>query len=266
MLPLYTIHMAEQASSSIIFSLKHVSKSFHGKTVLDTLSLDIPAGETVVLLGPSGCGKSTILRLLLGLTAPTTGDVLFNGRVLAGDDIRMMRRKMGYVIQKGGLFPHMTAAQNISLMARSLHWPADKIADRLTVLADLTAFPKDALTRFPAQLSGGQQQRVALMRALMLDPDVLLMDEPLGALDSIVRHQLQRDLKQIFDRLHKTVVMVTHDIAEAGYFSDRIYLLRDGGVAQAGSLADLVHHPANDFVAEYIAAQRGILDVLEDQA
>ncbi|MBI1216048.1 MAG: ATP-binding cassette domain-containing protein [Alphaproteobacteria bacterium] len=247
-----------------IFSLLNVSKRFGDKTVLKDFTLDILKDRTTVLLGPSGCGKSTILRLCLGLTAPTQGRVLFEGAPIAPGKGDAIRRKMGYVIQDGGLFPHMTARENVCIMARYLKWPREKMAARLDELREMTNFPQDGLSSYPAQLSGGQQQRVALMRALMLDPDVLLMDEPLGALDSIIRHRLQNDLKDIFSRLRKTVVMVTHDIGEAGFFGDKVVLMRGGAIEQAGRFADLVHKPANGFVREYIAAQRGVADVLEN--
>jgi osmoprotectant transport system ATP-binding protein len=163
---------------------------------------------------------------------------------------------MGYVVQDGGLFPHQTAAGNASLVARYLGWSRVRVAARMAELAGLVRLPADFLTRYPAQLSGGQRQRVGLMRALMLDPAVLLLDEPLGALDPLVRAELQADLRDVFRALGKTVVLVTHDLAEAAYFADDIVLLRDGRVVQRGRPAELVRAPAEPFVTQFIQAQR----------
>lgn len=168
-----------------------------------------------------------------------------------------MRLRTGYVIQDGGLFPHLTARGNVTLLARHLGWPAARIAARVTELADLSRFPADGLDRFPRQLSGGQRQRVGLMRALMLDPDALLLDEPLGALDPLVRADLQTDLRDIFRGLGKTVVLVTHDLGEAAHFADRVVLLKDGQLVQEGTPADLWHRPAEPFVTRFVQAQRG---------
>ncbi|MFQ5411839.1 MAG: ATP-binding cassette domain-containing protein, partial [Phycisphaerae bacterium] len=188
-----------------------VTKSFAGVRVLGPLDLHIPLGETTVLIGPSGCGKSTILRLIVGLIAPDGGDVRFEGATVMPDTVMMLRRRMGYVIQEGGLFPHLTARGNVVLMARQLGWDDRRTAERVAELAQLTQFPADGLDRYPVELSGGQQQRVGLMRALMLAPDVLLFDEPLGALDPMIRADLQEDLKRIFQTVKKTVVLVTHE-------------------------------------------------------
>ena len=173
---------------------------------------------------------------------------------------------MGYVIQEGGLFPHLTAQENVSLVARHIGWNRDRIRNRIGELCELTKFPVDALDRFPAQISGGQKQRVSLMRALMLDPDILLLDEPLGALDPLIRFELQTDLKEVFQILGKTVVMVTHDIGEAGFFEDTIILLRDGRIMQQGTLSDLVKKPADPFVTLFIKAQRSPLESIEDKS
>jgi osmoprotectant transport system ATP-binding protein len=167
---------------------------------------------------------------------------------------------MGYVIQDGGLFAHLTAFGNVAVMGRYFRMSNDAVSQCVRQLADLTRLPIDLLDRYPVELSGGQRQRVSLMRALMLDPSVLLLDEPLGALDPMVRHDLQTDLKAIFRELKKTVVLVTHDMAEAGFFGDPIVLLRGGRIVQQGTLADLVHHPADDFVVKFINAQRSPLE------
>ncbi|HCK11696.1 MAG TPA: ABC transporter ATP-binding protein, partial [Candidatus Latescibacteria bacterium] len=167
------------------------------------------------------------------------------------------------VIQEGGLFPHLTARQNVCLMASYLGEDAGKTDQRINELCRLTHFPVDGLDRYPAELSGGQRQRISLMRALMLDPDVLLLDEPLGALDPMIRAELQEDLRDIFDSLNKTVVIVTHDIGEAGYFGQEIVLMREGRIVQKGSLEDLVKRPADSFVTQFVNAQRSPLESVE---
>jgi len=241
-----------------MFDLRGVRKSFAGREALAPLDLTIAANRTTVLLGPSGCGKSTLLRLLLGLLAPDGGSITFAALPVTSATAIELRRRMGYVVQDGGLFPHLTAAGNAALLARWLGKSPAWIQSRIADLADLTHFPRDGLARYPAQLSGGQRQRVGLVRALMLDPAVLLLDEPLGALDPLVRADLQDDLRQIFRDLRKTVVLVTHDLAEAAHFADEVILLRDGHVVQKGSFADLMNHPADDFVVRFIQAQRVI--------
>jgi len=234
----------------------NVCKRFGATEALKAVDLDIPAGRTTVLIGPSGCGKSTLLRLVVGLVQADSGRIVFAGEELPRTGIERVRRRTGYVIQEGGLFPHQSAAENITLMARYLRWDAARIGRRLSDLAALVQLPEDTLSRYPVELSGGQRQRVSLMRALMLDPDLLLLDEPLGALDPMIRFDLQKDLKRIFGRLAKTVVLVTHDLAEAGFFGDRIVLLRDGRIVQQGSAHELLNAPADAFVEEFINAQR----------
>lgn len=239
-----------------MFRLENVSKSFGDERVLDRVSLSIEAGATTALLGPSGSGKSTILKLLLGLEVPDGGTVSFAGETVAPETAGPLRRRIGYVVQGGGLFPHLTAEANIALMARHGGWPEADIAERVAALAEITHLPEDCLPKYPAQLSGGQAQRVALMRALVADPDVLLLDEPLGALDTIVRHHLQDELKALFGQLDKTVVLVTHDIAEAAFFADHIVLLGAGRVHQQGSPEDIFAAPANTFVFDFLNARR----------
>ncbi len=246
-----------------MFEFSGVRIAFDGTPVLDQLDLRIAPGRTTVLIGPSGCGKSTILRLMIGLLRADSGSVRFESHAVTPDRVRALRQRMGYVIQDGGLFPHLRADQNAALMARHLGWSETRIAQRLRELAALAHLPAEALERFPAQLSGGQRQRVSLMRALMLDPDVLLLDEPLGALDPMIRADLQADLREIFRRLGKTVVTVTHDMGEAAYLGDVIVLLRGGSIVQAGSVSDLLERPADPFVTRFINAQRSPLDALE---
>ena len=239
-----------------ILQLASVSKRFGGTVALHETSLDVETARTTVLLGPSGCGKTTALRLMLGLIRPDAGQVLFKQVPLGQEALRQARTQMGYVVQDGGLFPHLTALDNVRLMARHLRWPAGRIRERVAALGELVRLSDSALARHPAELSGGQKQRVALMRALMLDPAPLFLDEPLGALDPLVRADLQDELAAIFQRLGKSVVLVTHDLAEAALFGHVLVLLEDGRVVQRGSLDDLVTRPASPFVTRFIRAQR----------
>jgi osmoprotectant transport system ATP-binding protein len=237
--------------------LDDVSKSFGALTALHPTTLRFARGTTA-LIGPSGCGKSTVLRMAIGLVHPDSGTVTVRGRRLTDATMRTLRRSMGYVVQEGGLFPHLTAVDNVTLMARQLGWTRERLEQRVSELVTLARLPVDALTRFPAQLSGGQRQRVSLMRALMLDPDVLLLDEPLGAIDPLMRAELQSDLAEAFAKLGKTVVLVTHDLAEAAFFGQRLVLMRAGAVVQEGALADLLERPADPFVTRFIAAHRAL--------
>jgi osmoprotectant transport system ATP-binding protein len=246
--------------------IEKVEKRFGATVALDSFSLTIAAGETAVLLGPSGSGKSTVIRIINGLLAPDSGAVWVDGQQLTPGTRLQLRRRMGYVIQDGGLFPHLTARQNATLMAGYLRWARHRIDSEVRRLAELTGLSQDALDRYPLQLSGGQNQRVGLMRALMLDPDILLLDEPLAALDPLIRVQLQRDLKDIFRRLGKTVVLVTHDIAEAAFFGGRIVLMKMGAIVQQGSFRELIDRPADPFVTQFIQAQRAPLDIGNPEA
>ena len=197
---------------------------------------------------------------MIGLIEPDEGSVRFEGEEFRAENALALRQRMGYVIQDGGLFPHLTARDNIALMARFLGWDERRVGARLEELVALTHFPQDGLTRYPVQLSGGQKQRVSLMRALMLDPDLLLLDEPLGALDPMVRAELQTELRRIFRALGKGVVLVTHDIGEAGYFGDEIALMREGQIVQQGTLEDLVERPVDPFATAFVNAQRSPLE------
>lgn len=242
-----------------MIELQQAARTYGGLVALHATELEIPKGQTTVLIGPSGCGKSTLLRLILGLIAPSQGQVLFKGIPINAENAETLRRRMGYVIQDGGLFPHLTAEGNVTLMARYLGEMDPE--PRLKELCYLVHLPRESLSRYPVELSGGQRQRVGLMRALMLEPEVLLLDEPLGALDPMVRAALQTDLKEVFQRLKKTVIMVTHDMAEAAHLGDRIVLLRDGRIVQVGNLDDLLYRPADPFVTEFITAQRSLMAI-----
>jgi osmoprotectant transport system ATP-binding protein len=241
---------------SALVELVDVSKRYADAPALHPTNLAIERGKTTVLIGPSGCGKSTLLRLIIGLITPDSGTIAFDGSQVTPANIETLRRGIGYVIQEGGLFPHLTARANILLMARYLGRSPEEMRARLRELSELTRFSDTLLSRYPIELSGGQRQRVSLMRALMLSPELLLLDEPLGALDPLVRASLQKDLKEIFTGLRQTTLFVTHDLAEAAYFGDEIVLMHEGHIVQQGSLADLREKPANDFVREFINSQR----------
>jgi len=243
---------------SALVQLIEVSKRYHEDIALRLTSLSVARGKTTVLIGPSGCGKSTLLRLIIRLIEPDSGSIEFDGQPVTAENIDVLRRRIGYVIQEGGLFPHLTARANVLLMACHIGKSYQETQNRLLELSDLTRFSGNLLTRYPLELSGGQRQRVSLMRALMLSPELLLLDEPLGALDPLVRAALQKDLKEIFTRLGQTVLFVTHDLAEAIYFADQIVLMNEGRIVQIGTITDLRERPADPFVSEFINAQRGI--------
>src|SRR5437764_1303354 len=241
-----------------LVELHGVSKSYGSAIALHATALSFERGKTTVLIGPSGCGKSTLLRLIIRLLDPDQGIIHFDGAAVTPSNISDLRRRIGYVIQDGGLFPHLTARKNVLLMATHLKWPAEKMKSRLSELCTLTRFPESALGRYPLELSGGQRQRISLMRALMLSPELLLLDEPLGALDPLVRAALQKDLKEIFARLNQTAILVTHDLAEAAYLGDDIVLMNEGRVVQRGTLDELRTKPASAFVTDFINAQRSL--------
>jgi osmoprotectant transport system ATP-binding protein len=222
------------------------------------ICLRLQAGVTTALIGPSGCGKSTLLKLIVGLAWPQRGHITINDDIVSPHNVERIRHRVGYVIQSGGLFPHLTSRENVTLAARYLGRDQAWIDTRVSELGGLVQLTDGVLTRYPGDLSGGQRQRVSLMRALMLDPDLLLLDEPLGALDPMVRHELQDELHALFARLKKSVVLVTHDLAEAAFFSDTIVLMREGRIVQQGSYSDLLHAPADEFVRAFLNAQRAL--------
>ncbi|RLA15208.1 MAG: ABC transporter ATP-binding protein [Gammaproteobacteria bacterium] len=209
-------------------------------------------------MGSSGSGKSTLLRLILGLLTPDAGEIVVGGEPLTADRLIDIRRRTGYLIQSGGLFPHLTARDNVTLMARRSGWNPRQIDQRLAELAELTRLKMDLLKRMPSALSGGQRQRVALMRALMLDPDLLLLDEPFSALDPLIRHELQDELKALIGELNKTVVLVSHDVAEAAWLADHLVLLSEGEIIQQGAFSVFRDQPATPVVEQFLAASRGL--------
>jgi osmoprotectant transport system ATP-binding protein len=242
-------------------SLDRVTKAFGARTVIKETTLRLEPNERLALIGPSGCGKSTLLRMVLGLVLPDAGTATVGGVVVTARTAQAVRRSVGYVIQDGGLFPHLTAEENVTLVARLAKAPIDLRA-RVSELAELARLPASLLGRYPRALSGGERQRVGLMRALMLDPQVLLLDEPLGALDPIVRARLQEDLVAAFAKLGKSVLVVTHDMAEAAYLAGSIAVMREGAIVQRGTMRELVDAPAHPFVAEFVGAQRTLAEAL----
>ncbi len=242
-----------------MLELRGVSKRYGDVEALARSDVSTETGRTTVLIGSSGSGKSTLLRIMIGLIAPDSGEVRVDGERLTEANVLELRHRMGYVIQDGGLFPHLDARGNAALLARHLGWTEERIEERLAELLELTHLSADVLDRFPTQLSGGQRQRVSLMRALMLDPGVLLLDEPLAALDPMIRADLQQELREIFRALGKTVVLVTHDIGEAAFFGDVVILLREGRIVQRGPMRELLDRPAEEFVTRFINAQRSPL-------
>jgi osmoprotectant transport system ATP-binding protein len=238
-----------------MITVRQVSKRYGPTVALDDVSLEVAPGTTHVLLGSSGSGKSTVLRVVLGLVAADSGTALIDGVVVTPAERAHLLGRVGYVVQEGGLYPHLSVRGNVSLPADALGWPRERTAERVRALADLTGFDEAMLRRYPAELSGGQRQRVGLMRALVLDPPILLLDEPLGALDPIVRADLQAELRRLFDTLGKTVLLVTHDVREAVLLGSTITLLRAGRVVQQGTFAELARKPAEPFVTEFLSAQ-----------
>ncbi len=236
---------------------RDLCRAFAGRVALAPLTTTFERARVTVLLGPSGCGKSTLLRLLIGLVAPDAGTVEIDGVPLAPDTVGPLRHRTGYVIQDGGLFPHLTARDNITLLARHLRWDPARIRDRLQVVAGLARIDPRLLDQYPSTLSGGERQRVGIARALLPDPPLLLCDEPLSALDPITRSDLQQELRDLFETLGKTVLWVTHDLHEAATLAHDILLMRDGQVVQRGGIGDLLDRPADAFVTRFVRAQQG---------
>jgi len=243
-----------------MITMKNVTKRFEGTgaAAVDNLDLEIPDGLIVALVGPSGCGKTTTLRMINRLTEPTSGTIFVGGTDAHSTDAVQLRRRIGYVIQQVGLFPHMTIAQNIASVPRLLEWDEQRIDARNRELMQLVGLDQAMLERYPRQLSGGQRQRVGVARALAADPPVLLMDEPFGAIDPIARTRLQNEFKQILKRVKKTVVMVTHDIDEAVRLGDRIAIMRDGKIVQYDTPDAILSRPADAFVENFVGADRAL--------
>jgi osmoprotectant transport system ATP-binding protein len=240
-----------------VIRVAHLTKRFGAQVVVDDLSFEVAAGETLVLLGPSGCGKTTLLKTLNRLIEPDGGTIEINGRDVQQQKPEELRRGIGYAIQQVGLLPHYTVAQNVGVVPGLLGRPPAETAARTTELLERLHLPAARFAAMlPAQLSGGQQQRVGLARALAADPPVILLDEPFGALDPITRAAVRRDFRELEELRRKTVVLVTHDVQEAFELADRIMLLNNGKIQQLGPPRELLLHPANDFVRSFFAAER----------
>ena len=244
-----------------MIALRSVSKRFSntGQAAVNDLSMDIYAGETVVLVGPSGCGKTTTMKMINRLVEPTSGSIVVDGTEIREQDPVQLRRGIGYVIQNIGLMPHRTIASNIATVPKLLGWDDQRISKRTDELIEMLDLDRALLARYPSELSGGQRQRVGVARALASDPPVMLMDEPFGAVDPIVRARLQDQFIEIQKQLKKTIVFVTHDIDEAIKLADRIAILNTGGVIeQFAPPEEILRQPANDFVERFVGAERGL--------
>lgn len=244
-----------------MLALQNIHKRFADKTVLDDVSLTVAKGATHALIGSSGSGKTTLLRITLGLIPFDQGYVKINDQALSSFSRSQWADQIGYVPQEGGLFPHLSGLDNVVLIAKLRGWPAKRITARLQEMTALVDLDTAILARFPHELSGGQRGRVAIMRAGFIDPPVLLLDEPMGALDPLVRRDLQHELKAIFRRLNKTVVIVTHDLSEAVFLAGRITLLHQGRVIQTGSYEELLTQPADPFVSLFISAHPSLPEI-----
>jgi osmoprotectant transport system ATP-binding protein len=241
-----------------LIKFEKVSKAYvSGTYAVRSLDLEIEQGELIVLVGPSGCGKTTTLKMINRLIEPNSGQIFIKGRDIQEINPAILRRQIGYVIQQVGLFPHMTIAQNVGLVMKLLGKSPREREERVNELLDMVGFdPEIYRNRYPRELSGGQQQRIGVLRALAADPEIILMDEPFGALDPITREQLQDELKRLQNNLRKTIVFVTHDMDEALKLADRIVVMREGKVVQIGTPEELLRSPADDFVREFIGKKR----------
>lgn len=240
-----------------MLKLENVSKIYKGgKKAVNSINLDIAKGEFICFIGPSGCGKTTTMKMINRLIEPSSGKIFIDGENIMEQDPVELRRKIGYVIQQIGLFPHMNIQQNISLVPKLLKWPEDKRKERARELLKLVDMGPEYLERYPHELSGGQQQRIGVLRALAAEPPLILMDEPFGALDPITRDSLQEEFKKLQRTLNKTIVFVTHDMDEAIKLADRIVILKGGEIVQVGSPDDILRNPVNEFVEEFIGKER----------
>jgi osmoprotectant transport system ATP-binding protein len=231
-------------------------RSYNDVTAVNDISFEVEAGENFVLLGTSGCGKTTTLRMINRLEEPDSGNILINGVDIRKEQPEQLRRGIGYVLQNHGLFPHYNVEENVSIVPRLLGWDIKRIRKRAAVLFEKLHLEKDIAAKYPNVLSGGQQQRVGLARSLMVDPAILLMDEPFGALDNVTRSGIRKEFKTLDELVQKTIVMVTHDVQEAFELGDRICIMDKGKIMQVGSPLELLFRPANDFVRSFLDEQR----------
>jgi len=249
--------MASGTGATVEF--REATKRFGENIAVDHLSFTAPAGRICVLIGPSGCGKTTSLRMVNRLIEPTSGEILIDGHNVLQEDPTELRRRIGYVIQQVGLFPHRTIAQNVATVPELHGWPKARVRARVDELLSLIGFdPARIRDRYPAQLSGGERQRVGVARAMAAEPPLMLMDEPFGSVDPIVRERLQNEFLQLQRAQGITVIFVTHDIDEAIKLGDRIAILRAGKLVQFATPAELLAHPADDFVAQFVGSDRGL--------
>jgi osmoprotectant transport system ATP-binding protein len=252
---------AESATTAAPIAFLNVSKRYPGRTqaAVEDLSFEVPSGEICVLIGPSGCGKTTALKMVNRLIPMTDGDITIDGRSVNALELSQLRRGIGYVFQQIGLFPHMTVEDNIGTVPRLLGWSKARIRERALELLQLVGLDsEDNLRRYPGEFSGGQQQRIGVARAMAVDPPLMLMDEPFGAIDPITRDRLQDDFLRLHREVRKTIIFVTHDIDEAIKMGDRIAIMRDGRLVQIDTPDNLLAAPADEFVADFVGADRGL--------
>lgn len=242
----------------LIISFEQVTKRFaDGTEALKNVSIDIPTNQLTAVIGPSGCGKTTLMKMINRLESPTSGNVYIDQKPISHRDPVELRRSIGYVIQRIGLIPHMTIAENVALVPNLLGWDKQKIKKRVNELLELVDLEPDTYSkRYPLELSGGQQQRVGVSRALASNPNIILMDEPFSALDPISREQLQKELKELQQKIKKTIVFVTHDMDEALDIADNIILMREGQIEQTGTPIELLEKQNSIFVTEFIGIER----------
>src|SRR5579859_2113051 len=249
----------DTAPAEIAF--RSVEKRYPGRdsAAVDDLSFEVPPGEICVLIGPSGCGKTTALKMVNRLITITEGDIELDGQGVRSLDVIQLRRQIGYVFQQIGLFPHLTVEENIGAVPRLLGWKKERIRERARELLALVGLDPDGdLRRYPGDFSGGQQQRIGVARAMAVDPPIMLMDEPFGAIDPITRERLQDDFLRLHREVRKTIIFVTHDIDEAIKMGDKIAIMRDGHLVQYDTADEILANPADDFVASFVGADRGL--------
>lgn len=240
-------------NTNIMISFQKVSKAYDGKTVLDRFSLDVQRGEFITVIGTSGCGKTTALKMINGLLQPDQGTIYVDGQNVQTTDQIALRRKIGYVIQNIGLFPHMTIEKNIGYVLNLQKTPKQQVHKKVAELIELVSLPKDVLDRYPSELSGGQNQRVGIARALAANPEIMLMDEPFGAVDEITRRKLQMEFKKLQHHLQMTVFFITHDIKEALRLGTRVLVMDAGKIIQIGTPEEIKTNPATEFVSTLLS-------------